>query len=106
MAKNLGEELSEALTNITALIVSTESKSERRRLLKLQAQIAGELQIFIDNVVDERLPEYVAATKALRKANEKAIAAKEDLDRIAQAIREFALAVDTLAELGEIVAAA
>jgi RNase H-fold protein (predicted Holliday junction resolvase) len=104
MADTLGEELSEALTNITALIVATESKQQRRRLTKIQSEIAGQLQVFIDNVVDERLPEYIAATKALSQANQKAKAAKEDLDRLAQAIRQFALAIDTVVELAEIVA--
>jgi hypothetical protein len=106
MAPSLGEELSEALTNITALIIATESKKERTRLTKQQAQIAGELQVFIDKVVDEKLPQYVAATKALRRANEKAMAAKEDLDRVAQVIKQFALAIDTVVELAETVAAA
>src|SRR5262245_59940458 len=106
MAESLGDELSEALTNITALIIATESKRERTRLTKLQAKIASKLQVFIDNIVDERLPEYEAATKALRKANDRAIEAKEDLDRVGQATKQFALAVDTVVELAEIVAPA
>jgi len=55
MANTLGEELSASLTNITALIVRTESKSQRARLTRQQAQIAGQLQVFIDKTVDEAL---------------------------------------------------
>ena len=65
MANTLGEELSGSVSNITALIVKTASKSERTRLLKQQAQIAGQLQVFVDKVVDEALPEYDAAADCI-----------------------------------------
>ena len=43
MADSLGEELSAVLSNITSLIIKTESKSERTKLTRQQAQIAGQL---------------------------------------------------------------
>jgi hypothetical protein len=72
MANTLGEELSASLTNITALIVKTESKRERTRLTRQQVQIAGQLQVFIDKIVDETLAEYRAAANALNAANAEA----------------------------------
>lgn len=106
MADSLGEELSAALSNITSLIIKTESKSERVKLTKLQAQIAGQLQVFVDKVVDEALPEYEEATAALSEANGEAEAAKKKLDKIAGTIKKFADATDKLAALaGKIVAA-
>jgi hypothetical protein len=105
MAKSLGEELSTSLSNITALIVRTESRSERTKLTRQQARIAGQLQVLVDNVVDETLPEYEAAARALSAANAEAEAAKRKLDRVAATIRKFAVAIDELAALAAIVAA-
>lgn len=105
MANTLGEELSDSLSNITALIVKTDSKSERTRLLKQQAQIAGQLQVFVDEVVDEALPEYEAAAEALSAANAEAEAAKKKLDKVASTIKKFASAIDKLAALAAKVAA-
>ena len=99
MDSTLGEELSASLSNITALIVKTESKSERTRLLKQQAQIAGQLQVFVDEVVDDTLPEYDAAAQALSAANAEADAAKKKLDKVAATIKKFASAIDKLAAL-------
>lgn len=101
MANSLGEELSAALSNITSLIIKTESKSERTKLTQLQAKIAGQLQVFVDKVVDEALPEYQAATAALSAANAEAKAAKKDLDKTAATIRKFAAATDKLAALAK-----
>lgn len=105
MADSLGEELSAALSNITSLIIKTESKSERNKLTRQQAKIAGQLQVFIDEVVDETLPEYEAATEALNIANAAAVEAKEDLDKVAATIKKFAAAIDELAALAKQVAA-
>jgi hypothetical protein len=105
MANTLGEELSDSLSNITALIVKTDSKSERTRLLKQQAQIAGQLQVFVDEVVDDALPEYEAAAQALSEANAEAEAAKKKLDKVASTIKKFASAIDKLAALAAKVAA-
>ena len=105
MAKSLGEELSASLSNLTALIIKTESRSERTKLTRQQARIAGQLQALVDNVVDETLPEYEAATGALRAANAEAEAAKRKLDRVAATIRKFAVAIDELVALAAIVAA-
>jgi hypothetical protein len=99
MADSLGEELSAALSNITSLIIKTESKSERTKLTRQQAQIAGQLQVFVDKVVDEVLPEYKAATAALNAANAEAEAAKKRLDRVAATIKKVAAAIDKLAAL-------
>lgn len=99
MAKSLGEELRAALSNITALIIKTESKSERTRLTRQQAKIAGQLQVFVDGVVDKALPEYEEATNALNAANAEAKAAKEKLDKVAATIKKFAHAIDKLAAL-------
>lgn len=101
MTKSLGEELSSALSNITALIIKTESKSERTRLTRVQAKIAGQLQIFVDSVVDEALPEYEEATKALNAANAEAKAAKRELDKVAATIKTFASAIDKLVALAK-----
>ncbi len=106
MAKSLGEELSASLSNITALIIKTESKSERMKLTGQQAQIAGQLQVFVDKVVDEALLEYEAAIEALNAANAEAEAAKKKLDKIAATIKKFAAAIDKLAVLAEKVGAA
>jgi len=106
MADSLGEELSAALSNITSLIIKTESKSERFKLTKQQAKIAGQLQVFIDKVVDDALPEYEEATAALSVANGEAEAAKKKLDKIAGTIKKFADATDKLAALAAKVAAA
>jgi len=106
MANTLGEELSASLTNITTLIVKTESKSQRARLTRQQAQIAGQLQVFIDKTVDETLSEYRAAASALNAANAEAEKAKGDLDRVAATIKKFAAAIDKLAALAAKVAAA
>ena len=105
MATTLGEELSASLTNITALIVKTESKSQRARLTRQQAQIAGQLQVFIDKSVDEALAEYRVATRALNAANAEAEKAKSDLDRVAATIKKFAAAIDKLTVLAAKVAA-
>ncbi len=106
MAKSLGEELSAALSNITSLIIKTESKSERTKLTKQQAKIAGQLQVFIDEVVDQALPEYKAATAALNAANTEAEAAKKKLDKVAATIKKFAVAIDKIVTLAAKVAAA
>lgn len=103
MAKSLGEELSAALSNITALIIKTDSKSERTQLTRQQAKIAGQLQVFVDKVVDEALPEYEEATEALKAANTEAEAAKKKLDKVASSIKKFATAVDKLESLAETV---
>src|SRR5262249_54817083 len=106
MANTLGEELSDSLSNITALIVKTQSKGERTRLLKQQAQIAGQLQVFVDEVVDESLPEYDAAAEALNEANAEAEAAKKKLDKVAGTSKRLAAAIDKGAARGARAAAA
>lgn len=99
MPNSLGKELSAALTNITALIIQTESKSERIKLTQQQAKMAGLLQVLVDKVVDESLKEYEAATLALNQANAEACAAKEKLDRVAATINKIAVAIDKVANL-------
>lgn len=103
MAQSLGQELGQALANITALIMVCKP-DERPQLLGQQAQIAGQLQRFVDGVVDQTLPEYVAATKALGEANAQAVQAKQKLDKIAATIQKVAAAVDKLAALAAKVA--
>lgn len=104
MADSLGGELRVAFENITALIIKTESKSERTKLTRLQAQIAGQLQVFVDGIVEQALPEYKAATAALNAANAEAKAAKRNLDKVAATIKQFAVAIDMLAALATKVA--
>jgi hypothetical protein len=106
MANSLGKELSVLLSNITSLIIKTESKSERSKLTRQQVEIAGKLQVFVDKVVDAALPEYRAATAALNAANAEAEAAKQKLDKVATTIRKVAAAIDKLVELAAIVAKA
>jgi hypothetical protein len=99
MANSLGNELSAALTNITSLIIKTGSEDERTKLTQQQAQIAGQLQVFVDKVVDQTLPEYNVATVALNAANAAAEAAKKNLDNVADAIKKIADAIDKLGGL-------
>ena len=106
MAKTLGEELSASLSNITALIIKTESRSERAKLTRQQARIAGQLQVLVDNAVDDTLPEYEAAAEALNAANAEAEAAKRRQDRVAATIKKLAVAIDELAALAAKVVAA
>ncbi len=101
MANSLGEEISTALSNITALIIKTDSKSERTQLTRQQAKLAGQLQIFVDQTVNETLPEYEEATEALNEANGEAASAKRKLDKIASSIKKFAKAIDKLESLAE-----
>jgi hypothetical protein len=93
---SLGEELGAVLENITALMIATDSASERSSLSQLQANIAGRLQVFVDGLANEALPEYKAAAAALNEANEEAEAAKKDLDRVANTIKRVADAIDRL----------
>jgi len=99
MANTLGTELSTALSNITALIIATTSKAERDRLVVQQTVLAGRLQLFIDEEVERALPEYTAATAALKEANAQAVAAKKRLDHVAETIVKFATALDKVAAL-------
>lgn len=105
MADSLGAELRASLINITDLIMRTASKRERARLTRQQAQIAGQVQMLVDKIVDERLPEYAAAARALNAANVEAERAREKLDRVAATIKKFAAAIDKLAALAATVAA-
>ena len=82
------------------------TKSQRTRLTRQQAQIAGQLQVFIDKTGREALSEYRAASSALSAANAEAEKAKRDLDRVAATIKKFAAAIDQLAALAAKVAAA
>lgn len=101
MAKSLGEEISMALSNITALIIKTDNTNERNQLTRQQAKLAGQLQIFVDQTVDEALPEYEEATEALNAANGEAASAKRKLDKIASSIKKFADAITKLESLAE-----
>ena len=64
-----------------------------------QAQVAGELQVLVDKVDDDALPEYQEATKALAAARKAAKAAKADLDETAAAIDKIASAIAALGRL-------
>lgn len=99
MDTSLGEELSAALAIITDLILKTKSSTERKKLTRQQAKIAGQLQVLIDRLVDSALPEYEAATDALNAANAEAKAAKKKLDKVAATIKKFDIAIDRLATL-------
>jgi len=90
----LGDQLSDALTNLTQLILKTKDPAKRKRLMEQHEQLAGELQILVDKMVDQALPEYVAATAALEEANLLAEAAKLDLDKLAATITSMAKAID------------
>jgi uncharacterized UBP type Zn finger protein len=90
----LGDQLSDALTNLTQLIMKTKDPAKKKSLLNQHEQLAGELQILIDKMVDQALPEYAAATAALETANQQAEAAKLDLDKLAASITSMAKAID------------
>lgn len=95
----IGAELRKLLIEITELIIETRSKKKREELLRQQAQIAGELQVLVDKVVDDALPEYEEATKAIAAASKAAKAAKTDLDKTAATIDKIASAVGALGKL-------
>lgn len=95
----IGAELRELLIEITQLILATRSKKKREALLEQQAQVAGELQVLVDKVVDDALPEYEEATKALAAASKAAKAAKADLDKLAATIDKIASAIASLGKL-------
>lgn len=95
----LGDELGDMLANLSVLLRKTRKESERKRIALQIAKVAGELQVLVDEEVARTLPEYRAATEALRSANAAAIEAKEDLDKIALALRRFAGAIDLLVRL-------
>jgi hypothetical protein len=89
----LGDELSQALTTLTQLITRTPDPGARQALLAQHEQLAGALQVFIDRLVEPTLPEYAAATKALKSANQLAQAAKADLDKLAATLEAMAKAI-------------
>ena len=100
MAKTtIGAELRKLLIEITELIIETRSKKRREELLRQQAQVAGQLQVLVDKVVNEALPEYEEATKAIAAASKAAKAAKADLDKIAAGIDKIAAAIGALGNL-------
>ena len=90
----LTDQLSTALTNLTQLITRTKDPVARKQLMDQQDQLAGQLQAGIDDLVAQALPEYAAATAALEAANQMAVAAKADLDKLAATITAMAKAVD------------
>ncbi|MEK6708065.1 MAG: hypothetical protein AABY81_04560 [Pseudomonadota bacterium] len=106
MSKSLGEELSESLSNLTALIIKSDNKDEWMELARQQVEIVNQLQVFIDEMVDAALPEYQVVTDELNAANAEAVAAKEDLSKIAATITKFADAIGKLTALAAKVAAA
>jgi hypothetical protein len=89
----LGDQLSTALTNLTQLITRTADPGTRKILMDQHEQLAGELQVFIDQLVDPTLPDYAEATKALKAANHLATEAKANLDRLAATIESMAKAI-------------
>jgi hypothetical protein len=95
----LGDELSTALTNLTKLIIREKNPDNLKLLMDQQERLAGELQVFIDRVVDQTLPEYAEATTALETANKLAEAAKADLDKVAATITAVARAADKVSVL-------
>jgi hypothetical protein len=95
----LGDPLSTALTNLTKLIIREKNPDTLKLLLDQQERLAGELQVFIDRVVDQTLPEYAEATTALETANKLAEAAKADLDKVAATITAMARAADKVSAL-------
>lgn len=95
----IGAELRELLLEITDLILATRSKAKRQTLLRQQAEVAGEMQVLVDKVVNDALPEYVEATKAISAASKAAKAAKDDLDKTAATIDKIASAIAALGNL-------
>jgi len=89
----LGDQLSTALTNLTQLITLTADPASRKSLMDQHEMLAGELQVFIDKLVDPALSEYAEATKALKSANRLAAAAKADLDKLATTIESISKAI-------------
>jgi hypothetical protein len=103
MAKTLGDELSEALTHISHLIVKSTSPAEQKALAKLNADIAAELNVFVDEQVARDLPEYVTATAAFKAANAQAQQALDQLDQVAASILKFSKAIELFAKLAALV---
>jgi hypothetical protein len=90
----LGDQLSDALTNLTQLALRTTDSTSRKQLMDQHEQLAGQLQTFVDGQVDQALPEYATATAALTQANAQAKAALADLGQLADTISSMAKAID------------
>jgi hypothetical protein len=90
----LGDQLSDALTNLTQLALRATDSTSRKQLMDQHEQLAGQLQTFVDGQVDQVLPEYAAATAALEEANTQAKAALADLGKLAATLTSMTKAID------------
>jgi methylphosphotriester-DNA--protein-cysteine methyltransferase len=95
----LGDQLSAALAHLTQLITRTTDPEARAALLRQHERLAGALQVLIDRMVDPALPEYAAATKALKTANQLAEAAKVDLGKLAATLESMSKAISKVVAL-------
>jgi|GEM_PF-6983906 len=96
---DLNKKLSDTLQNLTQVIAQTQDTDQQTKLLSLQANVAGNLQVLVDLTFDASLPQYLAATQALDAANLESGAAKSDLNKVAAYIQVLAQAAAQVANL-------
>lgn len=103
MPKSLGAELSEALENISTMMIRAK-EADQKKLCDLTHRISGDLRELVDKQVVKALPEYKHATLALEQANDEAEEALKDINKIAAAIKELSSAIDAVSKLAALAA--
>lgn len=103
MPKSLGAELSEALENISTMMIRAKG-ADQKKLSELTHRISGDLRELVDKQVVKALPEYKRATLALEQANDEAEEALKDINKIAAAIKELSSAIDAVSKLAALAA--
>lgn len=95
----LGQNLSEAISQLADVIDRLPDGRKRDDLIKQQKALAAELQALIDKNVPADTVVYRDATAALEKANDSLAAARADIKKIAETIDAIAQAVEAVAAL-------
>ncbi len=95
----VGENLSQAISELTDTIEQLPDGKRRDKLIEQQKALAAELQALIDKNVKADTIEYRKATAALEKANDSLVAARADIRNVAATIDAVAQAVEAVAAL-------
>jgi hypothetical protein len=95
----LGQSLSRMISDLTDLILKAPSGPQRDQLVAQQQALAQQLHVLIDETVDQNTAEYVRATAALQGANNALIAARADIQKVAETINKVAEVVAAVAEV-------
>lgn len=95
----LGQNLSQAISQLTDMIDRLPDGPKRDALIKQQKALAGELQALIDKNVPADTVAYRDATAALEKANDSLVAARANIKKVAETIDAIAQAVEAVAAL-------